>query len=54
MMAEIFGEGVTYTAEVPDEEDDDIPLEDEQSDDDATESEFVDEAMDDADWEEEE
>ncbi|MBP3893799.1 MAG: DNA polymerase III subunit gamma/tau [Atopobiaceae bacterium] len=50
MMAEIFGEGITYTSEPPEEED--LAVEDE-SDSDDTESEYLEEPTDDADYDEE-
>ena len=53
MMTEIFGEGVTYTAEVQDDEED-LSSELEAADDEPAESEFVEEVVDDADYEEEE
>lgn len=52
MMTEIFGEGVTYTAEPPEDELDDEGTT--ASDEAEVESEFVEEPVDDADYEDEE
>ena len=56
MMADIFGEGVTYTAEPASDDDEDIEAIDTQDVEDGydAEGDFVDEPVDDADYEEDE
>lgn len=54
MMAEIFGEGVTYTSEAPEDEQDDVLDEaNEHEDGYDAESEYADEPVDDADYDDE-
>lgn len=52
MMAEVFGEGITYTSLEP--EDNETEAEEEPLDEGGAESEFVEEPVDDADYDEEE